>query len=145
VLRLSNRGRYAVRAVFDLAQNEGAPVQVKDVASRQRIPLRFLEQIFQSLKRAGLVDSKRGPRGGFTLARRPDEVRLGDVLRAVEGPVVLALAKKRSTEVDVPNDVLADLSRSVEQCFDGVTIQDIVARGERLAIASKKPRAPYVI
>jgi Rrf2 family protein len=143
VLRLSNRGRYAVRAVFDLAQNEGAPVQVKDIASRQRIPLRFLEQIFQSLKRAGLVDSKRGPRGGFSLARRADEVRLGDVLRAVEGPVVLA--NKRRNETDVPDAVLADLSRSVEQCFDGVTIQDIVARGERLAIAKKQPRAPYVI
>lgn len=137
-----------MRAVFDLAQNDGSPVQVKDVASRQRIPLRFLEQIFQSLKRAGLVDSKRGPRGGFTLARRADEVRLGDVLRAVEGPVVLAQAKKKAADADVPDAVLADLSRSVEQCFDGVTIQDIVARGERLAIASlasKKPRAPYVI
>ena len=133
-----------MRAVFDLAQNEGAPVQVKDIASRQRIPLRFLEQIFQSLKRAGLVDSKRGPRGGFSLARRADEVRLGDVLRAVEGPVVLAAAKKRS-DADVADAVLADLSRSVEQCFDGVTIQDIVARGERLAIAKKQPRAPYVI
>lgn len=133
-----------MRAVFDLAQNEGAPVQVKDIASRQRIPLRFLEQIFQTLKRAGLVDSKRGPRGGFTLARRADEVRLGDVLRAVEGPVVLAHGKKKN-EADVADAVLADLSRSVEQCFDGVTIQDIVARGERLAVAEKKPRAPYVI
>jgi Rrf2 family transcriptional regulator, iron-sulfur cluster assembly transcription factor len=148
VLRLSNRGRYAVRAVFDLARGDGSPVQVKDVASRQRIPVRFLEQIFQSLKRAGLVDSKRGPRGGFTLARRADEVRLGDVLRAVEGPVVLAVMsanKKKGTDNDVPDAVLADLSRSVEQCFDGVTIQDIVARGERLAIAKTQPRAPYVI
>jgi Rrf2 family protein len=143
VLRLSNRGRYAVRAVFDLAQSDGSPVQVKDIASRQRIPLRFLEQIFQSLKRAGLVDSKRGPRGGFTLARRADEVRLGDVLRAVEGPVVLANAKRKN-EIDLPDAVLSDLSRSVEQCFDGVTIQDMVARGERIALG-KKPRAPYVI
>ena len=143
MLRLSNRGRYAVRAVFHLAQSDGSPVQVKDVASRQRIPLRFLEQIFQSLKRAGLVDSKRGPRGGFTLARRADEVRLGDVLRAVEGPVVLANARRKN-ENDLPDAVLSDLSRSVEQCFDGVTIQDMVARGERIAM-SKKPRAPYVI
>ena len=143
MLRLSNRGRYAVRAVFDLAQSDGSPVQVKDLASRQRIPLRFLEQIFQSLKRAGLVDSKRGPRGGFTLARRADEVRLGDVLRAVEGPVVLANAKRKN-EIDLPDAVLSDLSRSVEQCFDGVTIQDMVARGERIALG-KKPRAPYVI
>lgn len=147
MLRLSSRGRYAVRAVFDLAQNDGAPVQVKDIASRQRIPLRFLEQIFQALKRAGLVDSKRGPRGGFMLARRADEVRLGDVLRAVEGPVVLATTttSKKKKDDDVADAVLADLSRSVEQCFDGVTIQDIVARGERIAIVKKQPHAPYVI
>lgn len=145
MLRLSSRGRYAVRAVFDLAQNDGAPAQVRDVAQRQRIPVRFLEQIFQSLKRAGLVESKRGPRGGFTLARRADEVRLGDVLRAVEGPVVLAAATRGKTaERDVPDAALADLSRSVEQCFDGVTFQDLVSRGERVAPA-RRPRAPYVI
>lgn len=147
MLRLSNRGRYAVRAVFDLAQNGGAPAQVRDIAERQRIPLRFLEQIFQTLKRAGLVESKRGPRGGFTLARRADEVRLGDVLRAVEGPVVLGAPPKQKAHPgahDVPDAALADLSRSVEQCFDGVTFQDLVSRGERLALA-RKPHAPYVI
>lgn len=147
MLRLSNRGRYAVRAVFDLAQNGGAPAQVRDVAERQRIPQRFLEQIFQTLKRAGLVESKRGPRGGFTLARRADEVRLGDVLRAVEGPVVLAVAPKTRAHAgahEVPDAALADLSRSVERCFDGVTFEDLVSRGERVAVA-RKTRAPYVI
>lgn len=134
-----------MRAILDLAQNERSGlVQVKDIATRQHIPLRFLEQIFQALKRAGLVDSKRGPRGGFMLARRADEVRLGDVLRAVEGPVVLG-TNKRKKDDDVADAVLADLSRSVEQCFDGVTIQDIVARGERVAVTKQKPRAPYVI
>lgn len=142
MLRLSSRGRYAVRAVFDLAQNGGAPAQVRDIAERQRIPLRFLEQIFQTLKRAGLVASKRGPRGGFTLARRADEVRLGDVLRAVEGPVVLVAPPK--SPHDVPDAALADLSRSVEHCFDGVTFEDLVSRSERAALA-KRPGAPYVI
>ena len=59
---------------------------------------------------------------------------------------MLTTAKKKAgTEHDVPDAVLAELSRSVEQCFDGVTIQDVVARGERLALAKKQPRAPYVI
>jgi Rrf2 family protein len=162
VLRLSNRGRYALKAVFDLALHTDAPVQVRDVATRQRIPLRFLEQIFQLLKRSGLVESKRGPRGGFSLARDPEEVKLGDVLRAVEGPVVLTGPAPRRTRRDGKRDssdardvrdvrdvteaVLADLSRSVEQCFDGITVQDLCARGERAAVARRsKAAAPYVI
>ena len=164
MLRLSNRGRYALRAVFDLALHGEAPVQVRDVATRQRIPLRFLEQICQLLKRGGLVDAKRGRGGGFTLAREPDEMRLGDVLRAVEGPVVLAektaarrprrAAKRDKSDKrdevdarDVTDAVLADLSRSVEQCFDGITVQDLCARGERVALAARARTAstPYVI
>jgi Rrf2 family protein len=144
VLRLSNRGRYAVRAVFDLAVHEGEPVHVRAIAARQRIPARFLEQIFQALKRAGLVESKRGPRGGFLLAQRPGEVRLGDVLRAVEGPVVLASAKNGRGTVDVTDAVLADLSRSVERCFDGVTLDDLRARGERIA-PKRRPPSAFII
>jgi Rrf2 family protein len=161
MLRLSNRGRYALKAVFDLALHADAPVQARDVASRQRIPLRFLEQIFQLLKRGGLVASKRGPRGGFSLVREADEVKLGDVLRAVEGPVVLAGttsvrrvrrdSKREAADArDVTEAVLADLSRSVEQCFDGITVQDLCARGERAALARRGRSGadkgnPYVI
>ncbi len=146
VLRLSNRGRYALRAVYDLAQHADAPVQVRDVSLRQRIPLRFLEQIFQLLKRGGLVESKRGPKGGFVLAREPDQVKLGDVLRAVEGPVVLTGSAPRSRpDTDVTEAVLADLSRSVEQCFDGITVQDVCARKERAALPPARRPAPYVI
>lgn len=157
MLRLSNRGRYAVRAVFDLAFHRTSaagdtsaserPAQVRDVAARQRIPLRFLEQIFQELKRAGIVESKRGPRGGFRLTRAPEEVRLGDVLRAVEGPVSLApqaAGKKRdrhhgSDMRDVADAFLADVGRSVERCFDVVTLGDLCARGDELGLRGPGP------
>src|SRR3954470_21761776 len=89
-VKLSNKGRYAVRALFDIAfYNDGKPTQVKDIAERQNIPPRFLEQIFQDLKRAGIVGSKRGPQGGYSLARRATDIRLGDVVRALEGPITL--------------------------------------------------------
>jgi Rrf2 family iron-sulfur cluster assembly transcriptional regulator len=159
VLRLSNRARYAVRAVYDLAFGDLDAAtqmrqvrQVRDVASRQRIPLRFLEQIFQELKRAGLVESKRGPRGGFRLARSPDDVRLGDVLRAVEGPVALAPhAPARRVDRhhvadmrEVADAFLADVGRSVERCFDDVTLRDLCARGEELGLrAGKSPAATH--
>src|SRR5262249_23220801 len=87
-MRLQAKTRYGVRAVFDIAfhQTEGA-VQAKDIARREEIPLRYLEQIFQDLKRAGIVESRRGPRGGYTLRRSPDDLRLGEVVRALQGSV----------------------------------------------------------
>jgi Rrf2 family transcriptional regulator, iron-sulfur cluster assembly transcription factor len=87
-VKLSSKGRYGIRAIFDIAfHNHGEATQIKDIAERQAIPPRFLEQIFQDLKRAGLVTSKRGPKGGYALAKAPGEVRVGDVVRALEGEV----------------------------------------------------------
>ena len=87
-MKLSLQLQYAVCGVFDLAYNgQGEPVQVRVISERQGIPARYLEQIFQRLRRARLVSSKRGPGGGYTLARRPVEITLRDVAEAVEGPL----------------------------------------------------------
>ena len=152
-MKLSNKGRYAVRALFDIAfYNDGGPTQVKDIAERQSIPPRFLEQIFQDLKRAGIVGSKRGPQGGYSLARRAVDVRLGDVVRALEGPITLGErepAGKRPPATDtrrVTESVFRDLSSRVEACFDAVTVADVCARAEELGL--RRPGAQrhvYVI
>ena len=90
-MRLSTKTRYGVRAIFDIAYHgqdqPGVAAQAKDIARREDIPLRYLEQIFQDLKRAGLVESKRGPRGGYYLKRSAAEITLGDVVRALQGPI----------------------------------------------------------
>ena len=87
-MRLSTKTRYGVRALFDMAYHGGGgPTQAKDIARRQDIPLRYLEQIFQDLKKAGIVDSKRGPRGGYQLKAEPKDIKLGDVGRALQGPI----------------------------------------------------------
>jgi Rrf2 family iron-sulfur cluster assembly transcriptional regulator len=87
-MRLSQKAQYAICGVFDLAYNgEGAPIQVRVIGERQRIPARYLEQIFQRLRRARIVQAKRGPGGGYTLARPPSEITLRDVVEAVEGPL----------------------------------------------------------
>src|SRR5438105_6818851 len=89
-MKLSTKTRYGVRAVFDIAyHNSGHPTQARDIARRQEVPLRYLEQIFQELRRAHLVSAKRGPRGGYFLARPPESITLGDVVRAVQGPIDL--------------------------------------------------------
>jgi len=142
-VKLSNKARYAVRALFDIAFfNDGRPTQVKDIAERQDIPPRFLEQIFQDLKRAGVVGSKRGPLGGYSLSCRPVEIRLGDVVRALEGPIVLgergdaegAKSRGGAESARASESIFRDLSRQVESCFDAVTIADICERADDLGL-----------
>ncbi len=85
-MRASQQLRYAIYGVFDLAYHgRDRPVPLQEVGSRQGIPARYLEQIFQKLRRAGLVRSKRGPGGGYVLARAAAEVTLADVTVAVQG------------------------------------------------------------
>lgn len=86
-MRLSRQVQYAICGAFDLAYNgRGEPVQIRSISERQAIPSRYLEQIFQRLRRAGLVASKRGPGGGYTLSRSPARITLREVVEAVEGP-----------------------------------------------------------
>src|SRR5258706_8631232 len=136
-MKLSNKGRYGVRALFDIAfHNDGRPTQVKDISERAAIPARFLEQIFQDLKRAGLVGAKRGPRGGYHLAKPALEIRLGDVVPALEGPIAITgtsapPAPKQPTDgKDVTDAVFRELSRRMEGRFDYVTLRAIGRRCE---------------
>ena len=90
-MRVSTRGDYACRALLSLAlrQDEGGPTSVRDIAERTGLPQPYLEQILLALKGAGLVRSKRGVGGGYVLARPPDEIRLAEILSAVDGPITL--------------------------------------------------------
>ncbi len=149
-VKLSNKGRYAVRALFDIAYfNEGRPTQVKDIADRQGIPPRFLEQIFQDLKRAGLVGSKRGPQGGYSLLKAPDEISVGDVLRITEGPVTLAEEGESDapdgppTARQVTEELFLELSVKVQTCFDAISLAELCQRAEQQGV-SKPGTQRYV-
>lgn len=150
-MKLSNKGRYGVRALFDIAfHNDGRPTQIREIAERELIPARFLEQIFQDLKKAGIVASKRGPRGGYHLARPASEIRIGDVIRALEGPVVVLLsddeARGARGGLDATASIFRDLAASVEKCFDDVTIADVCERGASLGLRRKaRERSTYAI
>ena len=92
-MRLALRAHYAICGAFDLAYNgQGEPVGIRAISERQAIPARYLEQIFQRLRRAGLVASRRGPGGGYLLARPAAEITLREVVEAVEGPLAEALS-----------------------------------------------------
>jgi Rrf2 family transcriptional regulator, iron-sulfur cluster assembly transcription factor len=151
-MKLSTKSRYGVRAVFDIAyHNQGRPTQARDIARRQEVPLRYLEQIFQELRRANLVEAKRGPRGGYFLARAPETITLGDVVRAVQGPIELVAPEdgdgddgghgahagdraRANRSKLVPASIWKELAQQIRACFDGVTIKDLCQRGEALGI-----------
>lgn len=91
MLKISSRGRYGVKAVFELALRYGqGPVTVTMIAKAQGISEQYLEQLMVPLKRAGIVDGLRGAQGGYRLSRSPREISVGDVVGAVEGPIALA-------------------------------------------------------
>ena len=144
-MRLSTKTRYGVRAIIDIAYHSrdrtSGTSQAKDIARRGDIPLRYLEQIFQDLKRAGLVESKRGPRGGYFLKRDPTEIRLGDVVRALQGPIEEMFLVE---EDDFPSQAVTvrsvtaalwrELSDHITTWFDKTSIADLVERGEQLGL-----------
>lgn len=88
-MKISTKGRYALRLMIDIAlHSNGDPVPVKDIAARQEISVKYLEQIISILVRAGYLSSVRGPQGGYRLSRQPSEYTVGDILRQTEGCLV---------------------------------------------------------
>ncbi|MBF0286158.1 MAG: Rrf2 family transcriptional regulator [Magnetococcales bacterium] len=87
-MKLTTKGRYAVTAMIDLACNaEQGPIPLADISTRQSISQSYLEQLFAKLRRNGLVDSVRGPGGGYTLAGAPERISIADIIRAVDEPI----------------------------------------------------------
>ena len=132
-MKLSNKGRYGVRAIFDIAFHSGGKAtQIKDISRRQAIPPRFLEQIFQDLKRSGLVTSKRGPRGGYALAMDPDIILAdeptGNLDSASGGDIMslfVELSQQGRTLLMVTHDkALARRARRVIEIHDGLITSD---------------------
>jgi len=133
-MRLSTQSRYGVRAIFDIAyHSEGLETQVKDISRRQGISQRYLEQIFQKLKKAGIVCSKRGPSGGYFLNKTPESITIGEVIRITEGDITPVLCVnpedssqpcERSREC-VTQMIWDEAGKRLKEYFDSVTIKDL--------------------
>ncbi len=132
-MRISTKGDYATRAVQDLAlhYNQG-PIQIEEIARRQHLPARYLEQILLSLKRAGFLESKRGVSGGYYLAKHPREITLGAIIRATEGPIIPIFCVgtgKREICIEEPHcslrDIWADVRDAVIKIVDHTTLEDL--------------------
>jgi Rrf2 family protein len=143
LMRLSRRARYALCGIFDLAYNgAGVPVRVKRVGERQGIPYRFLEQIFQDLRRAQLVSGKRGPGGGYVLTRAPEAISLRAVVEAVEGPLATADqadAEAWASSEHRPDFLWADVSERMAAALDNIAISDVCREAARRSIDRQFP------
>lgn len=133
-MRVSAKGEYAIKAMLDLAfQYEKGLIPIQEIAERQGIPQRYLEQVLLLLKRAGFLASKRGSTGGYQLVRPPGEITVGSVLRTIEGSLerVEATKRGRGSPVDHSRD-LAELwqqvSAAVSDVIDRITFDDLRER-----------------
>jgi Rrf2 family transcriptional regulator, iron-sulfur cluster assembly transcription factor len=135
-VRLSTKGRYAVMAMVDLAKfGKGSPVALSEIAERQEISLSYLEQLFAKLRRAHLVNSVRGPGGGYVLSRAADETRIADIILAVDEPIRATRCSLGSAAGCAGNkgrcvthDLWEELSNLIHLFFNSITLADVVDR-----------------
>lgn len=134
-MRLSAKVEYGVRAMAILAiYYQGDPVPLRQIAEQEQISLKFLEQIFPDLRRAELVTSVRGSRGGYRLLRSPEEIRVGDIVRAVEGPITPVNCLAEGDEDScchrrgacLTRQVWARLRDKINDVLDDVTLDELV-------------------
>jgi Rrf2 family transcriptional regulator, cysteine metabolism repressor len=142
-MSISQKCQYAIRALLDLAEHWSAqaPVRSSEIAARQAIPQRFLENILNELKTAGLVDARRGPQGGFLLACEPEHLKVGRVIRLVDGsfdPVQCTKGKDHRHCPLMGRCALLPLweeaKAAVESVYDRVTFAELASRGTALVL-----------
>ncbi len=145
-VRTTAKADYAVRAAIELAASDGSPIPADRIAEAQQIPVNFLENILLDLRRAGIVESRRGAAGGYLLARPAKEIVIADVVRAVEGPLASVRGLSPDTlEYEGPAEQLRDvwvaLRSAVRSVLEHVTLAD-VANGKLPARITKLTREP---
>jgi Rrf2 family protein len=138
-MKLSKRGEYGLRAMIDLASRDHQTlvVQIKEIAERQQIPSKFLEQILLNLKNAGLLHSKMGVGGGYYLAKPADEITLGHIVRVLDGPLapIRCVSQMAYEPCGCPDEgtcglrmVMQDVRTVISDILDQTTLADVTAR-----------------
>ncbi len=140
-MKLSKRGEYGLRAMIDLATNanDGEVVQIKEIAKRERIPVKFLEQILLSLKNTGLLHSRMGAGGGYYLGKPAEEITLGQIVRLLDGPLApIGCVSQTAYEPCACPDpdncglrlVMQDVRNAISDILDNTSLADVIARTE---------------
>ncbi len=132
-MRLTTKGRFAVTAMLDLAMHaQDGPVALASVSTRQKISLSYLEQLFSKLRRGSLVESVRGPGGGYNLARPLNQLTVADIIKAVEEPIDSRQCEGRDNCLGnrrcMTHDLWEDLNTTVIDYLNGVTLAQLVQK-----------------
>ncbi len=140
-MKLSTKGRYGLRAVLDLAINgNNEAVALSGIAERQDISISYLEQLIAKLKKAGIVNSIRGAQGGYLLAKKPEEISVGDILRALEGDlnpvdcaeIIGSKASCSGADLCVTKYVWMRISDSINNTVDTMMLSELMKESEKV-------------
>ena len=135
-MKLSTRTRYGIRAILEIAVNYGnGPLQTRIIAQRQNISVKYLEQLMAILKSAGFVRSTRGAKGGYNLAKPPDQIKLSEVFSSLEGPVVTVECLEDESYCANAADCIArqlwaQVQKAEDDVLESITLQDLVDRAK---------------
>lgn len=137
-MKLSTRSRYGTRMMLDMAQHRDAgPVQIGDIAKRQDISVKYLEQLVIPLKKANYVKSVRGPKGGYMLAKPPEEITVGEIVKVLEGGVNLSDCIENPDICERSASCLTrglweEATRAVYETLNSVTLSEMIETGKRV-------------
>lgn len=138
-MKISTKGRYGLRAMLDLAVNaKGEHVSLNSIAARQNISENYMEQVFSLLRKAGLVNSIKGPQGGYTLGLEPSKINVGDILRVLEGDLLAVdektneIIKDNTFEYCLQVKVWNKINESINAVVDSLTLEDLVQEYKKI-------------
>jgi Rrf2 family protein len=150
MLRLSTKGQYGVRAMFEIAKGyKKGPITIKEISKRQDVSVAYLEQILNTLRKAGIITSVKGPGGGYVLGRDPDNISIGAILRELEGPVAITSCldpKEGCMRVDgcVTHLLWKALGENIEAFLDNMSLRDLLKGNELIRIGGRGSRQSKV-
>ena len=153
-MQISTKGKYAVRAMLDIAQHsKGGPVALGAISKREGISLLFLEQIFQPLRKGSIVNSIRGPHGGYVLARDAAEITIGEIVRLIEPPLYTSSCFSNDGSVDncrisdscIGGAIWKQLAEHVDNFLDSITLADLANKSKPEVVYSLKIKSQRIL
>ncbi|MDC0977628.1 Rrf2 family transcriptional regulator [bacterium] len=140
-MKISYKGDYSLKVILDLSQNyPNELVHIEEIAKRQDIPKKFLEQILLELKKGGFVQSKKGPNGGYVLTKKPEEITLGEVIRYIDGPIFpiscvnphMPTKSCKETDRCVFNPIWGKVSEKIANVIDSIDFKQLTEKANNL-------------